>query len=143
MISPRVAGLPSLPGDKSSAPNVNVSVTPVGFTAVGLIRGPLPHAALGAPLVAGAPVESEGKAVWELVSNSCLEGTGVDEETLTGVSFREGKGSGAPSKLCFFYTKSSSFPEHRSRGHSDIPEDLLPKVVWPLLDVLWSISLDG
>lgn len=112
IISPRVAGLPSFPGDKSNAPNVNVSVTPVGFTAVGLMRGPLPHAAFGAPLAAGEPVESEGKAVWELVSNSCLEGTGVDEETLTGVSFREGKGSGAPSKLCFFYTKSSSFPEH-------------------------------
>lgn len=71
MISPRVAGLPSLPEvERSMEERVKDSVTWLGCTVAGLMRGPtgLPHAGAAGLLAEAEEGARVGKASWEAVS---------------------------------------------------------------------------
>ena len=108
MISPRDAGLPSLPAvDRSIDESSNVSDTTGCFEATGLMRGPA--AALQAEatglLPAWAAGARDGKASWDSVSTLWLPlPLDAVARALTGVSStRLGNGSGAPSSSCLFW----------------------------------------
>jgi len=103
MISPKVTGLPSLAAlDKSISVRVNVSEASGCFGTVALMRGPVPQSVLAGALEAGEDCARDGNAAGE-VSTCICDCNETFGRGLAGESFREGKGSGAPSSSCFFY----------------------------------------
>lgn len=83
------------------AVTVNVSVATGCFDVNALMRGPAPHEDLAGVAETGEDCARDGKASSDDGSR-CACGCEALGRDFAGVSFREGKGSGAPSSSCLF-----------------------------------------